>query len=342
LAHAQVPDVVPEVLGLGITTADNGRGFEYSVREFSTDTIPLEDVWETLDSGHKAELVNEVVKSMEKLQKVDPSIVNVVASIPSKLYGVDDGPNSADSVPIVCGGPRLGYYSDMQNFLRGFLRDQTMDPCPCEVLDNGGGSITIKSRFRDIGQVKFTRQDLKDLQRHVVLCHNDLTPANILVRQAASTQANTAQPRYEVAAIIGWEDAAFTPFALEWAVQDCRLGYENISFSWYSMLRERTQHLLPKGDAHTKLLKVVRIIEASAWRMAPGHLRSLVREKWMAVHGLQQSPDPRVGHARKPGAGPLPADFGYDDWDELHLDAFQQLGMLNEAILEEMARRRAA
>lgn len=332
--------MVPEVLALGITTADDGRPFEYSVREFSTDTIPLEDVWETLDQGHKTELVNKVVKSIEQLQKINSNIVNVVASLPSKFYGVDNSPNQENSAKMVCGGPGLGYYPDMQSFLRGFIRDQTTDPCPCEVLDNGGGSITIKSRFKDIGQVKFTRQDLKDLQRSVVLCHNDLTPANILVRPAASSKANGSKPRYEVASIIGWEDAAFTPYALEWAVQDCHLGYENISFSWYSMLRERTQHLLPKGDAHTKLLKAVRIIEASAWKMSPRHFRPLVREKWMAVHGVQRSSDPRVGHSRKAGAGPLPADFGHDNMDELHLEAFQQLGMLNEAILEEMARRR--
>lgn len=43
--------------------------------EYLTGTVPLEDVWDTLNEAHQLELVNAVVQVLGKLQKLDLSKV---------------------------------------------------------------------------------------------------------------------------------------------------------------------------------------------------------------------------------------------------------------------------
>ncbi len=92
-----------------------------------------------------------------------------------------------------------------------------------------GEGIVLGSAFEDIGRVGFTHSDLDGLQRHVVFCHNDLEPRNILIRETSPTEGKS--PRYELVAVIDWEMANFYPFAYEYGVKDTILGSSNLSFS---------------------------------------------------------------------------------------------------------------
>ena len=121
----------------------------------------------------------------------------------------------------------------------------------------------IGPRLRSPG-ASFTRSDLNDLLHHVVFCHNDLEPRNILVRETSSAEGKS--PRYELAAVIDWEMAGFYPFAYEYGLKDTVLGSSNLSFSWYSLFKERTSHLLPRAEYHTKLIKALKMVDESKKR----------------------------------------------------------------------------
>jgi Ser/Thr protein kinase RdoA (MazF antagonist) len=55
--------------------------------------------------------------------------------------------------------------------------------------------ITTQSIYEDIGHIDLSHPELDELQKHAVLCHNDLEPRNILVRKGSPG-------KYELAGII--------------------------------------------------------------------------------------------------------------------------------------------
>ncbi|KAJ5459354.1 hypothetical protein N7530_011298 [Penicillium desertorum] len=67
-----------------------------------------------------------------------------------------------------------------------------------------------------IGHIDLSHSELDELQKHAVLCHNDLKPRNILVRKGSPE-------KYELAGIIDWDIAGFshspTNIALVYYVQ---------------------------------------------------------------------------------------------------------------------------
>lgn len=205
---------------------------------YCSGTIPLEDVWKTLDKAHQLELVDSVVHAMEELQPLD------VSSICQSLPGIPL--DQARSVQRPIGGPILGYFSDVKQFLDGILQASKQTSPTCTLLDLPDGGISLESVYDDIGRVELTYSNLDDLQHHAVFCHNDLEPRNILVKKVLSTPEEGV--RYEVASLIDWEMAGFYPFAYESGRKDTILGIANLSFSWYTLFKERTSHLLPRDE----------------------------------------------------------------------------------------------
>ncbi|KAK4106437.1 hypothetical protein N658DRAFT_461008 [Parathielavia hyrcaniae] len=253
LAHAQLPGLVPSVLDVGTTAAADRRKLADSVTVFSANTTTLEDVWDSLDPTHQAELADSVVKARR------------------------------------IGGPALGYFPDIQQFLQGVLQANSPKTSVCELLEVGNGGIVLRSKFDDLGSMDLTAQDLDGLQRHVVFCHNDLEPRNILVRNVS--RPDDPSPRHELAAIIDWEMAGFYPFAYESGLKDCVLGSSNLSFTWYSLFKERTAHLLPETECHTKFMGCLRLIFESRLRNMSRNVGVRVQAKWMALHRLERSSD---------------------------------------------------
>ncbi|KAL8303403.1 hypothetical protein RB600_007041 [Gaeumannomyces tritici] len=313
LGYAQLPDLVPLVLDVGTTTTADGRQVEYSVSAYCTGTITLEDIWDRISPTHQLELVDSVVHAVENLQKLDRNSGDVRCrmSTPCRL-------DNDDSI----GGPHLGYFPDVKQFLGRILQASNPRPPNCTLSETDEG-IMLVSAFEEIGRVGFTHADLDDLRYHAVFCHNDLEPRNILVRETSPTEDKS--PRYELAAIIDWEMAGFYPFAYEYGVKDTVLGSSNLSFSWYSLFKERTSYMLPRAECHTKLIKALRIIDESKKRSMTRNVGIRVQAKWVERQNVERSSELRQGWVLKAGTK-VPGPFTKDDQANLEIEVLKELG----------------
>jgi hypothetical protein len=324
LGHAQLPDLVPLVLDVGNTITADGKPVEYSVTAFCMGTITLEDIWDTISPTHQLESVDSVVRAVEKLQALDRNSEDVRSRLDTP-YRLDNGASLSDglqSSKAMIGGSNLGYSPDIKQFLGRILQASNPQPPNCTLTGTDEG-ITIGSAFEDVGGVEFTHSELDDLQQHVVFCHNDLEPRNILVRGTSPTEDKSQ--RYELAAIIDWEMAGFYPFAYEFDVKDTVLGSSNLSFSWYSLFKERTSHLLPRAEGHTKLIKALRVIDESKKRSMARNIGIRVQAKWVERENVELSSDLRQGWVLKDGAE-VPGPFTKDDQANLEMDVLRELG----------------
>ncbi|KAJ0163475.1 hypothetical protein CTA2_2920 [Colletotrichum tanaceti] len=308
LAHDHLLDLVPPVVSGGTTTTADGTQVDYAVSEYCTGAIPLEDVWGTLDQENQMRLMDSVVCAVEKVQAI-----NISSSIQNL------GPQSNDAL---VGGPQLGYFPNIGQLLDGILRASDLERRNCTLSEVDGG-IVLKSDFEDIGQAELTRADLDDLKGHVVFCHNDLEPRNILVRRV--TESNS--PCYDLAAIVDWEMAGFFPFAYEYGIKDNVLGSSNLSFSWYSLFKERTSHLLPQNACHERFIRALGVIDESKRNGMARNVGVQFQKKWVAAHCVEKSPDVRRGWVLKAGAK-APGHFTKEDNDTFLQQVQEELGLI--------------
>ena len=318
LGHHQLADVVPATLGVGTTTNLNGRELEYSVMPYFDGTTTLEDVWNNLESDNQRALIDSIGQAVEKLQKLDPRCDDV-RRITSQL-GTRDSVLPTDTL---IGGPEVGYYSGIKQLLLE-LAGGTKSP-RCEILDTADG-ISVQSAFHDIGRIELSYSNIEHLHKHVVLCHNDLEPRNVLVKQARPNNDST-DARYELVAIIDWEMAGFYPFAYEFGLKDTLLGSSNLSFSWYSLFKERTALLLPEGECHTKLIKAMRIIAQSKNKKMARNVGVQFQAKWMERERVKMSADVRRGWVREVDAEGI-RPFTKEDDANLELEVLKELGYI--------------
>lgn len=319
LCHtSQLTDLVPPVLSVGTVTTTDKRQVEYSVSPYYTGTTSLEDVWDTLDDTNQLELVNSVVYGIEKLQKLD------ISNIYRGLGGTPYFPDHINSQPgkRFIGGPDLGYYQDIKQFLGKIIQTGNQILPTCELLDLDNG-IAINSIYNDIGRVELSYSDLDNLLHYVVCCHNDLEPRNILVKEVFPTEAKGV--RYKLAAIVDWDMVGFYPFAYEYGGKDTILGISNLSFSWYTLFKERTSHLLPRDECHTKFIKALWIINESKRRRMTRNVGVRFQAKWIEREEVEISPDLRQGWIRKSDAK-APKAFSKDDREIMEQEILRELG----------------
>lgn len=307
LGHSQLGELVPPVLHTGTTTTGS-KPVDYLVTAYLPGTI-LEDVWDTLDQSHQIELVDSAVRIVEKLQKLD------LSSLGQSLVGTYYTSTTDGSIPI--GGLALGYFSDIRQFLGGIVHAGNQKNSQYKLSEIDGG-IAVQSGYEDIGQVHFSESDLNDIHRHVVFCHNDIEPRNIIVREVSSG-------KYELTGLIDWDQAGFFPFSYESGYKDTILGRSNLSFSWYSLFKNKTTHLLPRAEGHTKIIQVLRIIEESGKRLMRRNVGIRVQKKWLEREQLEEASDIRQGWVRKAGAK-APEVFTKKDLDILQVIVLKELG----------------
>ncbi|KAJ5243781.1 hypothetical protein N7489_003877 [Penicillium chrysogenum] len=308
LGYLQLNDIVPSIQQIGTATTIDTK-VNYLVTEYLTGTVLLEDIWNTLDETNQLELVDSVVCAMDKLQKLG-DIKNVYKYLTATPY------ISNDKTPVAIGGPGIGYFPDIKNFLEGILQKHKRPGC--KLLGTDGG-LSIQSEYDDIGQIDLSHSDLDELQHCVVFCHNDLEPRNILVRKSS-------YGKYKLAGVIDWEMAGFFPFAYEYGVKDTSLGRENLYFSWYTMFKRKASYLLPQMECHTKFIKAVRIIEKSKKKAMSRNVGVRVQEKWIQREKVEESSDIREGWIRK--AGEKSQVFTKEDMQELENEVLKELGRI--------------
>lgn len=311
LGHLQLNDIVPSIQQIGTATTINAKKVNYLVTEYLTGTVLLEDIWNTLEETNQLELVDSVVCAVDKLQKLG-DIKNVYKHLTATPYISND-----KKTPIAIGGPGIGYFPDIKDFLEGILQKHER-PSGCKLLGTDGG-LSIQSEYDDIGQIDLSHSDLHELQHCVVFCHNDLEPRNILVRKSSSGE-------YELAGVIDWEMAGFYPFAYEYGVKDTSLGCENLYFSWYTMFKGKASYLLPQTECHTKFIKAVRVIEKSKKKAMSRNVGVRVQAKWIQREKVEESSDIHKGWIRK--AGEKSQVFTKEDMQELENEVLQELGYI--------------
>lgn len=94
--------------------------------------------------------------------------------------------------------------------------------------------IRIQSSFEELGSIVINNPDIDKWPGEAVLCHNDLTPRNLILQSHAFPSGKS---KYKLAGIIDWELAGFYPASYELSLQDTYLG-ANRHVSFYLLLKE--------------------------------------------------------------------------------------------------------
>jgi hypothetical protein len=217
LAYFQLPTLIPRVLGIGRMDTGDGRLIEYCITAYCSETVPVATVWDSLDKDHRLYLMDSVVGAVRKLQNLDLNTMHRTLTETPFISQCHASP----PLQVLIGGPSVGYFQTIKEFLKG-LQKTSRQVSPTSRLQEDNRGITIESFYQDIGGVNLSPMDLTELQNHVVFCHNDLEPRNILVTRMTSSDNSRIQ--YKLAAIIDWELSGFYPFAYEYACKDNAIG----------------------------------------------------------------------------------------------------------------------
>jgi hypothetical protein len=190
LGRLQLGHLVPPTLQVGTATNSKGEALEYSVVPYLNGVTSLDVVWNDLTQDNQKTLMNSVVHEIEKLQTFDPQCDDVQRNLSQLGNTASQDTGTSTETPV--GGPEFGYCSGLKELLVGLVNKARRSPS-CEILDTSNG-ITVRSAFDDIGQLELTQSDLDELRKHLVLCHNDLEPRNILVRRTGQGDNGNDQP----------------------------------------------------------------------------------------------------------------------------------------------------
>ncbi|KAK3996573.1 hypothetical protein QBC44DRAFT_231638 [Cladorrhinum sp. PSN332] len=315
LAQKQLPELVPATLEVGTVVDEGGRSLDYSITPFLTGATVLEDVWNSLSKANQQTLMDSIVVAIQRLQNF-PATAAVVQEI---LH--HDSVDTTPSEHVLVGGPDAGYHNSIKELLAALI-SQKAAKLGCEVVSSGDG-IAVQSSHDDGGKVQFTNPDLQDLLDSIVFCHNDLEPRNILVRELGDEPNVTC----ELAAIIDWEMAGFFPFAYEYGLKDTFLGSCNLSFSWYSLFKERASPLLASGAGHKKLIEALAVIGSSNSQAIPRNVGVRFEKKWRERERVRLSPVHAQGWIRRDDAGHVPV-FTKEDNEKLEVEVLKELGLL--------------
>ncbi|KAM0492208.1 hypothetical protein ACHAP8_010071 [Fusarium lateritium] len=315
LAHSQLPHLVPQLLDVGITYTAEGQQLVYSVTEFVSDAVTLEEEWDKLDDQKQKDLMSSIIAAVSKLQ----SLTLDSKQVREILQGT---PFYRDGKMVSFGGPELGYYTDMREFLAKLAGDTTPDATNFSVTQTPN-SFVVESGLENIDRVELTSSDLAELRHHVVFCHNDLEPRNILIKPDTAHSG-----KWAIAAIIDWEMAGFFPFSYESGHKDADLGISNLYFSYYTLFKEQSQNLLAGGQSANKLLEALRAMYVSKKSCQKETVGRLFQARWLERQKVELSSDVRLGWVREASAGNFRI-FTKQDNEDLEMEILKELGYIS-------------
>ncbi|KAF5230111.1 hypothetical protein FAUST_9971 [Fusarium austroamericanum] len=189
--------------------------------------------------------------------------------------------------------------------MKEFLANLAGHAAPNEInfsATSSSNSFVVESKLENVNRVELTSADLDDLQKHVVFCHDDLEPRNILIKRDG-----THSGKWHVAAIIDWEMAGFFPFA------------------YYALFKEQSRHLLAGGKSAIKLLEALRAMDVSEKRLPTENVDRRFQPRWLEREKVEFSSDVRDGWVRKANAGDVRI-FTKQDNDYLEMEILKELG----------------
>ncbi|OJI96966.1 hypothetical protein ASPVEDRAFT_873010 [Aspergillus versicolor CBS 583.65] len=310
LAAQVIPDYVPTVHKTGTASDKDGRKFDYSVTTYFKGAVTLESVWSDFTDDQQLHVAAQVASVVEKLHSIN---------LDGKAQQFGKPEDKTPSIPL--GGPSLGFFSNLSDLVCGLVKAE--DGFKQVTITETDGNLAFECEYDDIPSVSIFKEDILSLKKDIVLCHNDLEPRNILVRQD-----NT--DHYKIVAIIDWEMAGFFPFTFESFYKDLVLGSSNLYFPWYRLFKDQTARLLPKPlpAAQEALLKTLDMVLQANARPPTRNVGRFVQRKWIAREQLVRSEDLSLGWVRSPEAGDV-GRFTKEDNEQLELSALRELGYIN-------------
>lgn len=317
-----IPEFVPQTYQVGNAKNAQGREFHFSMIEFVEGEL-LEDVWEKMSTAEQRYVVVELVEALEKLHSISPRDKRV-KEVLSMFCEEDDVFLKMFERPGVFGGPHTGFLSDGSALLDSVMERKkfnkqfcTMDPI-AESRD-----IRIKSNYEELGSLTVSHCDMDQWPGEAVLCHNDLTPRNLILQSHVSSDGET---RYKLACIIDWELAGFYPASYELSLQDEYLGGGNRHASFYLLFQEHMKDIVPRSSSQVVLLQAMELIYESQQKFfldgtnIPAHIRKRFLEKCRLV----RDSDPYVGWTREPKNGPF-VEHSSADLQKLEDDVVEKM-----------------
>ncbi|KAK6206099.1 hypothetical protein LQW54_007934 [Pestalotiopsis sp. IQ-011] len=285
IAATVIPDLVPKLYEVGTIDDSRGRMLHFSIAEF-VDGRTLQDVWWELNASAQDAIVEQLGEVIKKLHTVQPSAVP---------HGTGGRLGEQLEQPGVFGGPHTGFMNTGSDLLASIMEQRKLKKqfCTIETTSDPEG-ITIQSNFEDLGALTIQKADSDKWSEEAVLCHNDLNPRNIIIRQQES-QDGTIEHR--LAAIIDWELAGFYPASYELSLQDTYLSIGNQHLFYYLKLKSRMRNLVPRTLSQIQLLKANELLYESQQRHQRNgtNISAHIREMFIEYFHLARDDDPYVG-----------------------------------------------
>ncbi|KAF7527321.1 hypothetical protein G7054_g10527 [Neopestalotiopsis clavispora] len=324
-----LPDLVPKTQNVGTVEDCHGRTLHFSVTQF-VEGDTLQDVWSKLSPSSQDSIVVELVDALERLHDVRPQeqplqILKDLSSITDKEL------IEKISRPGVFGGPHTGFIDSGSALLASFMERRKLKTQFCSVEFNlETQSIHVRSNFEDLGSLIIHQSESDKWGKEAVLCHNDLTPRNLIIQQRELPDGSI---KHHLAGIIDWELAGFYPPSYELSLQDTYLGTANQHLSFYLKLKSWMECSVPWCSSQIKLLKANELIYESQQRhLANGtNIPAHIRKRFMEYFSLVRDDDPYTGWVSRLDDSDLP------EWS----DATAQK-MEDDVIQEMIAKRQKA
>ncbi|KAK3372250.1 hypothetical protein B0H63DRAFT_513702 [Podospora didyma] len=185
---------------VGVAENDQGRQFQFCVME-CVNRVTLEEAWGDMSTENRDSIASAVVEALAKMQTMRLSDAQVTAILRPILAA--EGNEALLDKPIM-GGPSTGFMENGAALLTSIKKLYKLKRPFCniqEIADPKG--LKVISSYEDLGSLKISDLEMSEWLDQAVLCHNDLTPRNIMVR--LSGQDAYGNTTYNLAAIIDWE-----------------------------------------------------------------------------------------------------------------------------------------
>lgn len=322
-------DLVPKVHDIGKIIDTHGKTLHFSVTQF-IEGQTLQDVWSNLSVDAQDSIILELFEALQKLHTIRPSDVRSLF-IKETLSDPDAEMINYVMRPGVFGGPHTGFIDSGSALLASFMQRRKLKKQFCSIKPNTETEgVCIESNFDDLGSLIIENVEMSQWSDEAVLCHNDLTPRNLIIQQGTSTDG---QIEHHLAGIIDWELAGFYPPSYELSFQDTYLGTANQHLSFYLKLKSRMGSSVPQSSSQIKLLKANELIYESQQRhLANGtNIPAHIRKEFTEYFGLIRDDDPYTGWVREG------VDNDFLEWS----DAIAQK-MEDDVIQEMIAKRQKA
>lgn len=285
LASLAIPEYIPRLLQSGKFVLSDGQEVHFSVTTYVGGCIVLEKIWNKLTEPQQRHVMSQVIDAVRRLHRLDLSSGRACELL------AEIGANGRATL----GGPGHGYCRSFPLLLTALVKGSASKKSPGNRFSISEQDPNYPVSFNDDFDtiVRLSTEQSAALETSRKLCHNDLEPRNILVREARPNgDSKTNDLMYEVRAIIDWEMAGIYPFSYEYGLKDNVLGSSNLMCSWYAMFKSHSVPLLLAQDAQepTQADQVsIRALHAIQRDYEADKTRNVgvcFRRKWLQRQGL--------------------------------------------------------